>query len=288
MDDAEYLPGESQTRKPGKISSYASGDIILAALRYSRWKKFLVWHLGGQKQTLRNADMFVATCEEEYRDIRTCGFRQPVAIIPNGVDIPKSRADITSQSERTLLFLSRIHKHKGVELLLRSWRNIMELYPEWKLKIVGSLETPYARNIVELSRSLGCQRVTFPGELLGEKKAKAFQEASCFILPTCGENFGIAIAEALSFGVPVITTQGAPWSGLGAHQAGWWVKQSDIESAMHEALSMSRTQLAEYGMRGAEWMKEDYSWEEVAIKTMEAYEYILSPANRIPDCVRVD
>ena len=57
---------------------------------------------------------------------------------------------------------------------------------------------------------------------------------------------------------------------------------------MHEALSMSRTQLAEYGMRGAEWMKEDYSWEEVAIKTMEAYEYILSPANRIPDCVRVD
>src|SRR5690606_8298892 len=105
------------------------------AMQRSRAVKFLFWH-SLQKQALSHAMLFHATAENEYLDIRRMGYRQPVAIIPNGIDIP-TVARSNRGREKTLLFLGRIHPVKGVDLLLRAWAALHVSFPDWRLRIVG-------------------------------------------------------------------------------------------------------------------------------------------------------
>lgn len=99
-----------------------------------------------QKPALAATTCFHATAESEYDDIRRMGFRQPVAVIPNGIDIPKRWPKTPSQS-CTLLFLGRIHPKKGIDVLLHAWRAVMNRFPDWDLQIIGpdnlSLDTKW-------------------------------------------------------------------------------------------------------------------------------------------------
>ena len=90
------------------------------ALNRSRWKK-CVSRMLGQYANLFRADMLHATCEKEYREIRAFGLKQPVLILPNGVDLPPE-IPRTSGVRRKLLFLGRLHPVKGIENLLAAWR----------------------------------------------------------------------------------------------------------------------------------------------------------------------
>jgi len=73
-----------------------------------------------QRPSLNAVSCFHATAEAAYEDIRRTGFAQPVAIIPNGIEVPKI-APFLCESKRTLLFLGRIHLIKGLDLLLAAW-----------------------------------------------------------------------------------------------------------------------------------------------------------------------
>ena len=95
----------------GTLSDWAmqSGSVI----------KKLFWPLV-QRPVLSSAACFHATAYSEYEDIRRLGFRQPVAVIPNGIDIGTLQKN--KSKERTLLFLGRIHPKKGIEMLLQAWK----------------------------------------------------------------------------------------------------------------------------------------------------------------------
>lgn len=247
-----------------------------------------------QQPALKQATCLHATAETEYQDMRRLGFSQPVAIIPNGVDIPSLVVKQT-QPKKTLLFLSRIHPKKGLDLLLPAWQVLQHQFPEWQLRIVGSDSgfypaSGYLKQLQNLSAQLGLERITFDGALYGNHKWQAYGEANLFVLPTYSENFGISVAETLAAGTPVIVSKGAPWSVVPEHGAGWWVDigLDPLIAGLEEALSRSTSELALMGQRGRALVKEHYSWATIADQMAQTYRWLQDMSLPTPDWVKLN
>lgn len=271
-----------------KLVMEPRGTLSPWALNKAKWRK-RIFGFCCQYAALRQTDLWVATAEEEYKDIRRLGYRKPVAIIPNGVDLPPN-IQRNIRDRRRMFFLSRIHKKKNVELLLRCWASLEDKFPEWDLSIVGpDVNNPYADEMKALAQDLGCRRVTFEGELSGEEKYRFMASSDCEVLPTHSENFGMVVAESLACGTPVICSQGAPWQGLASHKCGWWVPidYAAFARAMAEAMSLPHSVLRQMGERGRDWMARDFSWTGIGQKTKAAYEWLLGKGDR-PEWVVID
>ena len=217
-------PGLVRRRGASKLVISPRGTLSEWALSRAKARKAVVWRLG-QRRALEAADCIHATSEAELEEVRRLGLRNPVAVIPNGVECPDDyRARDPGRSRRTCLFLARIHPKKGVDRLVEAWRSLAAEHLSWDCKIAGPLDSDYARKLkseVDRDPSL---RIEFLGEVRGEAKADLFRSADLYVLPTHSENFGISVAEALSFGVPSIVFHGAPWQGLNEQRAGWWIE----------------------------------------------------------------
>ena len=134
-----------------KLITQPRGTLSEWALSLSKWKKRLSGWCG-QYAAMRATDMWVATAEDEYNDIRRLGYTQPVAILPNGVDLPyvgDNDSKHSSGGRRRMFFLSRIHPKKNVEMLIRCWARLESQFPEWDLSIVGpDKNNPYADHML--------------------------------------------------------------------------------------------------------------------------------------------
>jgi glycosyltransferase involved in cell wall biosynthesis len=104
---------------------------------------------------------------------------------------------------QTVLFLSRLHPVKRVELLLDAWSEIERRLPNAQLVIAGDGEPSYVARLRARAESLG-NSVTFAGYVEGDAKHALLQSARVFVLPSLHENFGIAVLEALAGGLPVV------------------------------------------------------------------------------------
>ncbi len=286
---------------PGWVAKRSRANLVVSprgmlspwAMRNGSWMKNLFWPLL-QKGALSSATCFHATADSEYEDIRRLGFKQPVAVIPNGVDIPELPAKAEDRV-RTLLFLGRIHKKKGLTVLLTAWNALENRFPQWKLVIVGDDHDYYGvsgflRELKALTAELRLKRVEFVGELQGSAKLDAYHKASLFVLPTYSENFGMTVAEALAAGTPVISTKGAPWRGLIDHNCGWWIDigVDPLVSSLEDALSRSHRELVEMGLRGRAWMAAEFSWTQVGRRMLETYDWLLGCGENTPRWVHTD
>lgn len=259
------------------------------ALNHRKWKKRLAWWLY-QKRSLKSAAALHATSEAEAQQFRRLGLTMPIIVLPNGVDLPTvsptAPEAIPCSTGRTALFLSRIHRKKGLPLLLDAWA---EVKPDgWDLHIVGPDEDGHLAELKAQAAQLGlgADKVRFSGPLEGAEKAAAFREASLFILPTHSENFGIAVAEALSHGLPVITTHGAPWQELETERCGWWVAvdRNEIARALREAIQRPDSELRAMGLRGKEMVAKRYSWDGIAREMLACYLWLLGRGAK-PRCI---
>ena len=264
------------------------GTLSKWALGRSKAVKFLFWN-GLQRRAIAHARLFHATAESEYDDIRRLGFRQPVAVIANGIDVLDNAPVLRRQPGRTLLFLGRVHPKKGIEFLLEAWASLQHEHRQWKVRIVGPGDPDYLRRLRQLSLKLRVERVTFDGPLYGRDKDEAYRSADLFVLPTHSENFGVAVAEALAAGCPVVTTKGAPWSGLADQRAGWWVDIGiePLRQALEQAMAKHPGDLAEMGARGRAWMERDFSWDRIAARMIESYRWVREGGTR-PEWIRND
>lgn len=246
-----------------------------------------------QRPSFENVVCFHATAESEYEDIRRLGFHQPVAIVPNGIDMPTIVAEPEGTS-RTLLFLGRLHPVKGLDMLLPAWRAVETTFPDWRLDIVGSDlghygVSGYLRKLRQQAQELDLKRIEFLGELRGPEKMKAYQQADLFVLPTYSENFGLTVAEALAAGTPAIVTNGAPWAELDAYGAGWSIEigVDPLIDCLRNALAQPRCALRNMGKAGQVWMNSEFSWGSIGQRMTRTYEWLLDHGSR-PDCVRID
>ena len=259
------------------------GTLSAVALQFSRRKKQVMWALA-QRAALEASDCLHATSIAEKDEILAAGIRRPVAVIPNGVEIPVERpAAMRSTGRlRQLLFLGRIHPKKGLDELIPVWRQLESEFADWQLVIVGPGEGSHLGELQELARALGCRRVEFRPAAHGSEKSLLFWSADLFVLPTRNENFGMAVAEALAHGVPVVTTRGAPWSGLERNAAGWWVQldRDALGVALREAMSLAPGDLERKGAAGRDWMRRDFAWDKVASDMQAVYRWLGKDASR--------
>ena len=263
----------------GTLSSWALGRNAVQKKIFWRWV---------QEPALRIAACLHATAESEYEDIRRLGFRQPVCILPNGIDLPPREQRI-HDGRRQLLFLGRIHPIKGVEVLLRAWQAVACRFPEWELRVVGPNEGGYLAQMQALAAQLRLERIEFPGPVYGEDKLRAYRHASLLVLPTYSENFGMTVAEALAAGTPAVVTQGAPWAGLVEQGAGWWIEigLDPLVACLEQALSISPQRLEEMGRAGHEWMQRDFSWQRIGRQFLATYRWLLD-GGAPPEWVRLN
>jgi len=179
-------------------------------------KKQLYWP--AEYRVLRDAQAVLFTSEEE-RELARLSFRHyDVNEVVIGYGItgrPNCDADALREAfleshpnlrdKRLLLFLGRLHVKKGCDLLIDAFATVAHRDPTLHLVIAGPGDQTYRASLMARAEALGlASRITWPGLLRGEMKWGAFHAAEAFVLPSHQENFGIAVAEALACGVPVL------------------------------------------------------------------------------------
>lgn len=264
------------------------GMLALEALRFSKWKKRLFWQLV-QSQAFRETALWHATSDQEASEIRAFGITAPIAVIPNGIDLPPASQDAPRGAPgRSLLSLGRLHPKKGLDRLVRAWATVSSQRPDWRLRIVGPDEGGHAAALRALASELAAPRLDVEPALYGDDKWRALRSADIFVLPTRSENFGLSVAEALAAGTPVICTTGAPWEGLRSEGCGWWIDQGvePLAAALLEATDVPPEHLKAMGGRGRAWMERDFGWDAVASHMMSAYAWLIR-GGAPPPCVQV-
>lgn len=270
-----------------KLVVSPEGTLSNWALNHSAIVKKALWPLL-LDPVMRAATAFHATANSEYEDIRRLGFKQPVAILPNGIDVPDFEPK-KPKSFRQLLFLGRIHPIKGIEILLRAWGAVQGRFADWQLVIAGPDNGGYLAQMKTLAGELGIERCEFAGPLYGEPKQQAYRAADLYVLPTHSENFGMTVAEALAAGTPAIVTRGAPWQGLEREGAGWWIDigVKPLIDVLEKALALPPDVLEAKGSRGRDWMIRDFSWETIAENMASFYDWLVN-GGEAPPFVRID
>ncbi|OHB76979.1 MAG: hypothetical protein A2Z25_02645 [Planctomycetes bacterium RBG_16_55_9] len=271
------------------------------ALKNAAWKKKIAGWLY-ENRNLRSAACIHALCESEYQSIRAYGLKNPVAIIPNGVDQPNLQAGqkVTQPWEprvdadkNVMLFLGRIHPKKGLENLIRAWgilkdRKLKEL-EQWHLVIAGWSQGGHENDLKRLTNemNLGAD-VSFAGPLYDSAKDAALRAARAFILPSFSEGLPMAVLEAWAYRLPVIMTRecNIP-EGFEADAA--LDIRPDVESiteGLMGFLCLSESEREQMGRNGLELVRSRYSWPKIAAQMVDVYKWVLGQSPK-PECVRL-
>jgi glycosyltransferase involved in cell wall biosynthesis len=157
------------------------------------------------------------TTEQEMREAANLGIDMRGTVVPIGIDTSAFEGgDHTYLVERypqllgrrVILFLSRLDRKKGLELLLDAYADTRRSHPEAALVVAGSGEARYVEALHLRAETLGLAGdVIWAGPLHGEAKIGALASADIFVLPSYAENFGIAVVEAMASCLPVIVSQ---------------------------------------------------------------------------------
>lgn len=235
-----------------------------------------------QKKAIEAANFIHATAQSELDQLKKLGFGSNAVVIPNGMDFSEViNYKITKNNgDFRLLFLSRIHPKKGLEILFGAIQNLK--YKKIKLIIAGEGDNLYLKSLKQLSKKLGVEKqIDFIGGVYGKDKWKAYQEADLFVLPTHSENFGLVVIEALAVGLPVITTRGTPWQELIMYRCGWWIELNvmNLQKAIQEAIDKSSAELKEMGERGKAMVISRYDIKTVSKSTLNFYQTVSKNKN---------
>ncbi|MEX0686537.1 MAG: glycosyltransferase [Balneolales bacterium] len=275
--------------KNHKIPSLISprGMVEPWALKHKAWKKKIAWNLY-QKKDLQKATVLHATATGEANHLRALGLKQPIAIVPNGVNLadPNEETSETEKNERICFFLGRIYPVKGLLNLVEAWGKVNP--KGWKVILAGPDESSHKAKVESAIKKRNLEKVfSFVGPVEEKEKKNWFNKADLVVLPSFSENFGIVVAEALNYGIPVITTKGTPWQELITHNCGWWVDigVEPLSEAIREATSMDADELWQMGSRGRELIKSRYSWPVQAEIMYEVYQWMLNDGQP-PACIQ--
>ena len=249
------------------------------SLAHKKWKKKLAWWLYQRNDVQKSVCVFT-TAKMEAEHVTNLGITTCKAVIPNGIETDsypcKTSVDIV---KKQVLYLSRVHMQKGVELLVDAWKRIHSDFADWQLHIVGNGEAEYIHGLENKVKSLGLKdSIKILPPMFGEAKINVYQESALFCLPSYSESFGMVIAEAMSCGTPVITTTNCPWNILNDTKTGWCIDLSvdNLERAIREALTMDMAELYDMGQRASRLVYDNFDYRSVARKTLRLYEWLLN------------
>lgn len=272
------LQWQKRTGKPVIISP--RGMLDSWAVRNSAWKKKLVGALFANK-SLNKATCIHALCQSEAESIRAYGLKNPIAVIPNGVELPEIRGQRPEAGgqKKKLLFLGRIHPKKGLAELLRAWSMEHGAWRRnWELVIAGWDDGGHEKGLKDLADELGIgDSVAFPGSKYGEEKEILLRNADAFILPSFSEGLPMSVLEAWSYGLPVVMTDlcNIP-SGFNAGAAlRIEPNAKSITQGLAQLDSMSMDDLTSMGAKGRILVEQKFTWDKIAQDMKAVYEWCL-------------
>lgn len=279
-------------KKPYVISPH--GMLDEWAMNNSKYKKIAAMYLY-EKNNLSNANCIHALCESEYLSIRRLGFKNPIAVIPNGVDFLTGyekysfNKDLKNNSNiRTLLYFGRIHPKKGIYELLDAWASLPDI--KWKLLIAGWGADQHIQQMKnKIFDNKISDSVSFIGPQFGPDKSKTFSMADMFILPSHSEGLPMTVLEAWSYGIPVIMTPQCNIPQGFATEAAISIdpQVESIKKCLSHINQISDKSLKEMGCNGTKLIKNIFSWNVVSKDLSSVYNWILADGLR-PSCVILD
>jgi poly(glycerol-phosphate) alpha-glucosyltransferase len=276
----------SRRSKPYVVSPH--GMLDSWALKNSGWKKQVAAAVY-ENRHLHGAACLHALNQEEAKAIRAYGLRNPICVIPNGIDLPERWEEPAERETHTLLYLGRLHPKKGLAGLIEAWSLVQRNAAQagWRLKIAGWDQSGHRTELEALTRRLGAgSSISFAGPRFGEAKAECFREASAFILPSLSEGLPMTILEAWSWRLPVIMTPECNLSE--GEDAGAAIMARDgiesISAALSRLFSMNQSELEAMGARGRRLVEEQFQWPRVVQQMTGVYDWILGFSPK-PDCV---
>ena len=235
------------------------------------WTKKLPALMLYERKALRKAVCLIATAESERKNMIGLHVNPDVDMVANGIDVSGIPMKDDWRIRKKILYVSRIHVKKGIEMLMDVAVSMGERLQDYEIVIAGEGEPEYVRKLKEKAAASGLN-VNFVGGVYGEKKWTTFQDADFFVLPTNSENFGYVIAESLACGTPVITTQGAPWKTIDP-VCGFWIerKEVNLQQAMVKMMEKTPADLEIMGRAGRKLIEYNYSARKMAEELMGIY-----------------
>lgn len=274
-----------KTRRPYLVSPH--GTLDCWALNHSKWKKRLASSLY-ERNVLSNALCLHALNQQEAEAIRNFGLKNPIAVIPNGVDYPQevghhdppSWAQSIQPGTKVLLFLGRLNQKKGVSNLLNAWSQLQPLAQSraWHLVLAGWNSGTRPGDFEQQATELGIQKTTtFIGPQYGAQKAATLSLASAFILPSFSEGLPIAVLEAWAQRVPVLMTPECNLSQAYKEGAAHKIATGDdgIREGLLELFEMSNSELKSMGEKGRAFVQQHFSWPMITRQMIELYNWLL-------------
>ena len=256
---------------------YPEGCLEPWALHHKGWKKVLYWRLV-EKQVYAHAAGVVSLTRREAEQVEAATHHRNVAIIPNGVSVEALR-NASSDSivlphglanKRLILFMSRIHRGKGLDLLVQAFGRISEEHPNYILGIAGpSVDAEYDRKVRNFIMSFGLQeRVVFIGPVYGQQRFALLRAADVFVLTSHSEGLPMAVLEAGACGVPVLITRACNLPEFEQAGAGIFVEASvdSVTDGLRRMLA-DEGERRKMGARANELVSTRFTWDRVAEQT---------------------
>ena len=202
-------------------------------------------------------------------------------VIPLGVTAGLFPKRLPESHVPIILFMSRIEPKKGLDLLIPALESILVSGVEFHFILAGSnpQDADYETQIkVQIYNSRLAKYTTITGFVSGDLKVKLLTKADLFVLPSYYENFGLAVAEAMAAGVPVVISDRIHIAeDIQQTEAGWVgpLEVGAIANSIKSAL-LNPQERQRRGLNGKEYAKKHYNWEAIAQQTIDAYQQILS------------
>src|SRR6266487_710639 len=262
------------------------------ALQNAKWKKRIA-ALVYEDRYLREATCLRALCEAEAQSIRSYGMRNPICVIPNGMDLPDLSETPTLQAQafaegrKVLLYLGRLHPKKNVANLVRAWKQILDSHPStrasWLLAIAGWSQRGYEQELKHLAGDLGTAAtpglasIAFLGPRFGTEKNECYRACNAFIMPSLSEGLPITVLEAWAHAKPVLMTLECNlpegFAAGAALQIG--TGPEEIAAGLKEVIEMSDDDRRAMGNRGRNLVETKFSWPRIGEQMCSVYEWVL-------------
>jgi poly(glycerol-phosphate) alpha-glucosyltransferase len=246
---------------------------------------------------LRGAACLRALSEAEAGSIRSYELRNPICVIPNGVDLPDLRVSnvkTESTNRKTLLYLGRLHPKKNISNLIRAWKRTFNSQhvsgDRWVLAIAGWDQGGYEAQLRRLTTDLGLlTSVIFLGPQFGADKSECYRACDAFILPSLSEGLPMAVLEAWSYAKPVLMTPECNLpEGFEANAAlRIGTTPEEIAAGLNALREMSDNDRSQMGNRGRALVATRFSWPRIGEQMRAVYEWMLG-GEIPPETIRLD
>lgn len=262
------------------------GSLDPWALRQNAWGKKLYGTLT-EVPLLQRAACLQALTEKEAEQIRAVGIAARCEIIPNGIDERLMEREASpdpgqfglTNGCKTLLFLSRIHSKKGLDLLVNTAEIVRKEIADLRIVVAGNdAGSGYLKEVKSDCQRRGLAEIfVFLGEVQGTRKLEILSAADAFVLPSYSEGLPVAALEALGCSLPVVLTSECNLPEVVESGAGYVVvpDAAQLADAVTRLFTLPDTARREMGERGRELAAGKFTWRGIASRTLECYRGIL-------------